>query len=100
MILGMNGTPLSYVICGNDAPDTTSVYSNFNEQCVERAPLTGVCYEDDSSTVHQSIVSFTTGHSSEDWVKPVENYKDGRKSMKALRGHFSDGKYSLYFSGK
>ena len=82
-------TPLSYVIHGNDAPYTTIVYSNFNEQCAARAPVNGMCYEAVSSTVHQSIILFTTGHPSEDWVKPVEKYKDGRKSMKASRDHFT-----------
>ena len=87
----MNRTPLSYVICENDAPDNKCDYSNFNEQCVARAPLISVFYEADSSTIHQSIISFTNGHPSEDWVKPVEKYKDGHYSEKAARDHSSGG---------
>ena len=30
-VLGMNGTPLSYVICENDAPDNTGDYYNVNK---------------------------------------------------------------------
>ena len=39
--------------------------------------------------MHQSIVSLTKGYSSEDWVKPVDEYKDDRKSMTTLEVHFS-----------
>ena len=88
-ILGMNRTPLSYVIRENDAPNSMADYFNFNEQFVACVPLTDAYYEAGSSTVHQSIISFTTGHPSEDWIKPVEKHKDSPKSMKALRDHFS-----------
>ena len=88
-ILGMNGTPLSYGIRENDVTDVTGDYSISNEQCVARSPLNSNSYEANISTIHQSIVSFTTSHPSEDWVKTVEKFKDGRESIKALRDHFS-----------
>jgi len=88
-IIGMDGFPLSYVIRDNDAPDRTGPYANFTEECIACAPLAGVGYEADRSTVHQSLVSFTTGQPSEDWIKQINRYKDGRRSMAALRDHFS-----------
>ena len=52
-------------------------------------PLTGVAYEADRSRVHQSLVSFTTGQPSEHWIKSVNGYNGGRRSMTALKNHFS-----------
>ena len=34
-------------------------------------------------------MSFTTGHSSEDWIKNIIRNKDGRRRMTALRDYFS-----------
>ena len=88
-LMGMNGIPLSYVIRDNDAPDRIGPHTSFTEECISCAPLTGVAYESDRSSVHQSLVSFTTGQPSEHWIKSVNRYKDGRRSMTALRNHFS-----------
>ena len=88
-LLGMNGIPLSYVIRENDAPDTVGPHANFSEKCIACAPLAGVAYESDRSAVHQALVSFTTGQPSENWIKAINRHKDGRRSMKALRDHFS-----------
>jgi len=88
-ILGINGIPLSYVIRENDGPDITGPHANFSEECVARAPLSGVAYEADRSTVHQALVTFTTGQPSENWIKGTNRAKNGRISMKALRDHFS-----------
>ena len=85
----MDGFQLSYVIRDNDAPDRTGPYANFTGERIACVPLAGVGYEADRSTVHQSLVSFTTGQPSEDWIKQINRYKDGRRSMAALRGHFS-----------
>ena len=41
------------------------------------------------SVILHSRVSFTTGQPSEDWVKPSDRLKDGRRSMILLRDHFS-----------
>ena len=88
-VLGMNGIPLSYVIRRNELPIRSNTYCDFTEECITCTPLSGVAYEADRSTVHQSLVSFTTGQPSEDWLKPKAKFKDGRKSMQALRDHFS-----------
>ena len=88
-MVGIEGTPLSYIIRENDAPDIVSTFSNFIQECIAREPLKGVSYEADAQTVHQSTVSCTTWYPSKDWVKPQNKYKDSRKSMKALKDHFS-----------
>ena len=88
-ILGITGTPLSYVIRKNETPSRIGPFANFIEECIACAPLKGTLYDADRSTVHQALVSFTTGMPSEDWIKPVHKLKDGRKSMEALRNHFS-----------
>lgn len=87
-ILGVGGVPLSYVIRDNEDPDRAEFFANFNEQCIAQAPLDGVIYEADRSSVHQHLVSFTTGQPSENWIKPMLRFRDGRKSMKALCAHF------------
>ena len=88
-IIGMDGFPLSYVIRDDEAPNPVGPHANFTEKCIACAPLTGVSYEADRSTVHQSLVSFTTGQPSEDWIKGSNRHKDGRRDMIALRAHFS-----------
>ena len=84
-LLGMHGIPLSYVIRDKDTPDRVGPHASYTEECVACAPLTGVAYEADRSRVHQSLVSFTTGQPSEHWIKSVNQYKDGRRSMTALK---------------
>jgi len=88
-IVGMNRIPLSYVIRENDAPNRTGPYANFTEEYIECAPLSGVGYEADRSAVHQSLISFTSGQLSEDWIKSINHFKDGRRGMIALRAHLS-----------
>ena len=86
--LGSSGVPLSYVIRENEAPDTTTVFTEFINKTVACAPLNGEHFDADKLTVFNFIVSFTTGQPSGDWVKASVRYSDGRKSMKALRDHF------------
>ena len=90
-LMGIDNVPLSYVIRENKDPPAagTTTYANFVEETIACAPLEGAFYQADRSTVHQAIVSFTTGLPSEDWIKNVSRHKDGRRSMQALRDHFS-----------
>ena len=87
--LGAKGVPLSYVIRHNDNPDTVTVHPDFLSKSIACAPLSGEDYEADRMTVFNFIVSFTTGYPSGDWVKNTLRFSDGRKSMAALRNHFS-----------
>ena len=89
-IIGSNGVPLSYVIRANDLPPADqSGLTNFTSRTIACAPLNGVHYEADRYAVHQQLLLFTTGQPLEDWIKSTRRYTDGRRSMKALRDHFS-----------
>ena len=89
IILGVEGIPLSYVTRDNELPDRTGPFADFIDETISCAPLTGVAWEADRATVHQALVSFTSGQPSEDWIKPVARYKDDRRSDKALKDHFA-----------
>ena len=89
-MIGSNGVPLSYIIRENDNPPTDQAHlTNFTSKTIECAPLQGAHYEADRYTVQQQLISFTTGQSSEDWLKSTKKFADGRRSMIALRAHFS-----------
>ena len=87
---GVNGVPLSSVVKENDmAPIDGRSYSSFMEETIFCAPLNGAIFDFDKDTVHQALLSFTTGYPWEHWIKDKNKYKDGRQSMKALRDHFA-----------
>ena len=90
VLQGVNGVPLSYVIRPNDEPPLADTeYASFLDKTVSCAPLQGSFFDADKQVVHQALLSFTTGQLSGDWLKSVARYKDGRRSMQALRDHFS-----------
>ena len=87
---GVDGVPLSYVIRDNDNPPPDGeVYASFLDETIYCAPLSGSYFDADKQVVHQALISFTAGQPSEDWLKGTARYKDGRRSMQALRNHFS-----------
>ena len=87
---GVDGVPLSYVIRENDNPlPDGEVYASFLDETIYCAPLNGSYFDADKQVVHQALISFTAGQQSEDWLKSVARYKNGRRSMQALRNHFS-----------
>jgi Tfp pilus assembly protein PilO len=85
---GSAGVPLSYVIRKNDDPDPSAKGLKFVARTIASAPLSGTAFEHDSLQVHEMLVNFTTGQPSHAWIKSVERFEDGRRSMKALREHF------------
>ena len=87
--IGSNGVPLSYIIREKDEPDRETVYLDFISKTIACAPLSGEYYLADRLAVFNMIVSFTTGQPSGDWIKNTLRFSDGRRSMKALRDHFS-----------
>ena len=52
-------------------------------------PLEGEYYDADRMSVFNMVVSFTTGQPSGDWIKTTLKHADGRRSMEALRKHFT-----------
>ena len=89
--LGAFGVPLSYVIRGSDEPEVADAdaYPDFLTRTAAQCSLSGEYYNADKLTVFNLLVSFTTGQPSGDWIKSTLKYSDGRRSMKALRNHFS-----------
>ena len=55
MIVGAQGTPLSYVIRENDAPDQTD-RDTWEEKAVLAVPLSGRRHKQDNLTVHSIIL--------------------------------------------
>ena len=51
VIMGMNGVPLSYGVRENDNPDRTGPHADFVDDTIACAPLNGVNFEADRSTV-------------------------------------------------
>jgi hypothetical protein len=88
-IVGVNGVPLVYIIRENDLPDHTTNHPDFIATTIACAPLNGEYFDADKLSVFNSIVSFTTGHPSGDWIKSSLSELNGRVSMKALRTHFA-----------
>ena len=81
--------PLLYVIRENDQPDNTGNHPDFVTETVACAQLTGEYYMADRTSVFNMIVSFTTGQPSGYWIISTLRYYYGRRSMEALRRHFS-----------
>ena len=88
-IIGINGVRLSYVVRSNDTHDQIEPFENFTEECISYTPLNCVDYEANRSTVHQSLISFTTCQPLDDWIKHSHMLRDGVRSLTRLRNHFS-----------
>ena len=87
--IGTHGVPLCYVIRENDDPDYTTDHGDFINKTIACAPLSGEQYFADRLAVFNMIVNFTTGESSNQWIKHTLKSSNGRLSMKALRDHFT-----------
>jgi hypothetical protein len=53
------------------------------------APLTGQYFEADSRRVHTLLTGFLQGELTENWIRPIARYHDGRRDMIALRNHYA-----------
>ena len=86
---GSTGIPLSYVIREHQEPLEDAIYEDFTDEMVACAPLNGQTYESDRRLVHQYLMGFITGTSSEDYVKKTyvrgRCHNNGRMSFQALR---------------
>ena len=86
--VGVFGVPLAYVIRESDVPDPDASFDTFVEKCIANCPLEGPKYEADARMVHQIIMSYTTGETAEQWLKPHAKKANGRLDMKALRDYY------------
>ena len=87
--IGSIGVPLSYILRERETPDPNATYPDFVSETIACAPHTGEHYQADRVSVFHMIISFTSGQPSGDWIKSTIRHADGRRSMKALRDHFS-----------
>ena len=80
-ILGQDGVPLSYIIHDDDAPnydEEDEADPDFEQLCVDAAPLVGLLYKTDAKRVHQLIHGFVQGETAETWINPTECRQNGR----------------------
>jgi hypothetical protein len=88
-IPGQTGIPLNYVIRTEDAPNYDDEGDDdFEQLCIDAAPLDGIVFQADSRKVHQLITGFVSGEAAETWVKRVAKQKNGRLDFKALAEHY------------
>ena len=62
----MNGVTPSYFVRGNDNPDRVGPHTDVVDETTACAPLNGMNFRVDRSTVQHYLVSFTTGEMSEE----------------------------------
>jgi hypothetical protein len=89
VIPGVSGIPLSYIVRDEEFPVAGIVYATFNDRMVNRAPLTGQYYIADARRVHNLLVGFLQGENTENWIRNIAKYQDGRRDMIALRRHYA-----------
>jgi hypothetical protein len=89
VIPGVSGIPLSYVIREAEIPEEEREYASHNERMIARAPHDGQFYLADARRVHNLLLGFLQGESTENWIRSVAKYQDGRRDMEALRRHYA-----------
>jgi uncharacterized membrane protein YgcG len=89
VIPGVTGIPLSYVIRELATPDEHRQYPSLTDRMIARASLQGQFYIADSKRVHNLLLGFLQGENTENWIRNVARYQDGRRDMEALRRHYA-----------
>ena len=90
VIPGVTGIPLSYVIRELEVPEEDCEYASLTERMIACASLlVGQYYIADSRRVHNLLLGFLQGENTENWIRSVSKYQDGRRDMQALRRHYA-----------
>ena len=89
VIPGVTGIPLSYVIREHDVPENGREYSSLTDRMIARASLQGQFFVADAKRVHNLLLGFLQGENTENWIRSVARYQDGRRDMEALRRHYA-----------
>ena len=89
VIPGVTGIPLSYVIREHDVPENGREYSSLTDRMIARASLQGQFFVADAKRVHNLLLGFLQGENTENWIRSVARYQDGRREMEALRRHYA-----------
>jgi len=91
VVPGVNGIPLSYIVREIENPTPGTEYATFIERMINRALLNGQYYIADTRRVHNLIIGFLRGflqgENTENWIRNIAKYQDGRCDMIALRHH-------------
>lgn len=88
-IPGRNGVPLKYVVRDDIAPLAGVAYTDFIDEYVDNAPLTGPAFTIDAADVHTYIVKFMSGNATaESKLLPIADEQDGRKDFMTLKAHY------------
>ena len=95
---GVNGVPLSYVICESEMPDPETEYGSFNEQAVACAPLTGSTLQADSRWHVRDRTrpdgrgwTQTTGRTSRQHRGQADNTADNQTKLRTSTHHRRQG---------
>jgi hypothetical protein len=56
---------------------------------IHRAPLNGQYYMADARRVHSLLLGFLQGEQTENWIRYIFRYQDGRRDMDALRRQYA-----------
>ena len=86
---GVSGIPLSYIVRCEEFPVAVIEYAIFDDSMVNRAPFTGQYYIADARRVHNVLVGFLQGENTENWIRNIAKYQDGRRDVIALRRHYA-----------
>jgi hypothetical protein len=93
---GMAKTPLSYVVCINDAvlsklatlQDPPTNYGTIQEELVARMPHTHLAYREDNIKVWEIIRDSLHETEAFNWIKRSERRRDGQSAYLALTTHY------------
>ena len=89
VIPGVNGIPLSHVVCEDQEPQDGVEYLTFTERMITCAPLKGQYFEADSHHVHTLLTGFLQGKLTENWICPFVHHQDGHRDMITLHNHYA-----------
>jgi hypothetical protein len=89
VIPGVTGIPLAYIIRDEEEPDDEAEYVNFNERMIARAPHMGQYYLADSRRSHNLLTGYLHDKLTENWIRNIARYQDGRHDYLALRNHYA-----------
>ena len=88
-IPGVKGIPLSYVVRANEDPDhETNFEGDFVARSITCAPLNNATFRSNARKVHQLLMNFLVAESTEQWIKNLAPWVNGRLDMEALRNHY------------
>ena len=88
VIPGRDGVPIKYICRDNEVADPVA-HTNFIDNYVSMAPLSGTKLAVDSAEVHTYIVNFIAGNNmAESKIQAHTDDNDGRRDFIALTAHY------------